>query len=525
MPRIEPIPLDELAEEPRRIIEDGVANGTYATPIPLQIFAYRTNQILMTNAARSSWGQQTLLGGRILELIRIRSAQLGECQPCMQSRKHDSISDEDVACLVSPGHSALTKQERLAVQFLDLLSADHHAIDDETYRELGSLYGRTNHRARLHVRQCHGSASIHPHPRCIRGQPTGDRLRPEPGRLRHHRRPGRSPRMSQTVFVTGATGLAGANVCRLLVERGDRVRALARATADTDPLVALGVEVVAGDVTDAQDVFRGATGSDAAIHCAALLGGASQNLPDFEAVNVQGTKNVLDAAERLGLRRVVAVSTGTFFDTSGGLDREDAPVSKEPSSDPYTVTKMAAFQDAMARAEAGQDVVSTHPGAIFGPSPVASNALGKTSFNRVLVSALRQRITQYLKFPVSWVYSDDVARGCILALDRGVSGERYMLDGRPEDVTSIAHACSRICELAGLGHRVEDVPPSDDPELARVFGPTLVAIAAKAASARPAQRDLTDTKTYKRLGYDPISLDDGLQNTTDWLRAIGKITS
>src|SRR5580704_12427764 len=140
MPRIEPIPLDQLAEEPRRIIEDGVANGTYATPIPLQIFAYRTSQILMTNAARGAWGQQSLLGGRILELIRIRSAQLGECQPCMQSRKHDSISDEDVACLVSPGHSALTKQERLAVQFLDLLSADHHAIDDETYRELGEVF-------------------------------------------------------------------------------------------------------------------------------------------------------------------------------------------------------------------------------------------------------------------------------------------------------------------------------------------------------------------------------------------------
>jgi dihydroflavonol-4-reductase len=329
--------------------------------------------------------------------------------------------------------------------------------------------------------------------------------------------------MTQTVFVTGATGLAGANVCRLLIERGDHVRALARASADTDPLVALGVEVIAGDITDADDVRRAATGSDSAIHCAALLGGASQHLPDFEAVNVDGTRHVLDAAEQLGLGRVVAVSTGTFFDTAGGLDREDAPVTKEPSSDPYTITKMAAFQDAMARAAAGQDVVSTHPGAIFGPSPVASNALGKTSFNRVLISALRQRITQYLKFPVSWVYGDDVARGCILALDRGVSGERYMLDGRPEDVVSIAQACSRICELAGLEHRVADVPPSDDPELAKVFGPTLVAIAAKAASDRPSRRDLTDTKTYKRLGYDPISLDDGLQNTTQWLREIGKI--
>ena len=84
---------------------------------------------------------------------------------------------------------------------------------------------------------------------------------------------------------------------------------------------------------------------------------------------------------------------------------------------------------------------------------------------------------------MSWVFADDIARGCILALDRGVSGERYMLDGRPEDVVSIAEACSRICELAGLDHRVEDIEPSDDPELAKVFGPTLVAIADKAAKA------------------------------------------
>ena len=140
MPRIEPIPMDELSEDSRRIIEDGVADGTYATPVPLQIFAYRTLQLQMTNAARGFMGKNSLLGPRIVELIRIRSAQLGECQPCMQSRKHDSISDEDVACLVSPGGSQLTEQERLAVNFLDLLSADHHAIDDDVYRELGTVF-------------------------------------------------------------------------------------------------------------------------------------------------------------------------------------------------------------------------------------------------------------------------------------------------------------------------------------------------------------------------------------------------
>ncbi len=140
MPRIEPIPLDKLADEPRRIIEEGVADGTYATAVPLQIFAYKTAQLLMINAARGVMGKQSLLGARIVELIRIRSAQLGECQPCMQSRKHESITDEDVACLVAPGGSQLTDQERLAVEFLDLLSADHHAIDDDVYRRLGEVF-------------------------------------------------------------------------------------------------------------------------------------------------------------------------------------------------------------------------------------------------------------------------------------------------------------------------------------------------------------------------------------------------
>ena len=329
--------------------------------------------------------------------------------------------------------------------------------------------------------------------------------------------------MSETILVTGATGLAGANICKHLIERGDRVRALARPAADTEPLDSLGVEVLPGDISSADDVRRAAAGGDAAIHCAALLGGASQNLSDFEAVNVQGTKHVLDAAEAVGMRRVVAVSTGTFFDTTGGLDREDAPVMKEPSADPYTITKMAAFQDAMTRAAKGQDVVTTHPGAIFGPSPVASNALGRTSFNRVLLSALRGRITRYLTFPVSWVFSEDIAEGCVLALDRGVAGERYMLDGQPEDVVSTADACNRICAMSGADHRVEDVAPTDDPDLLDVFGPTLVAIAFKLASVQPERRDMKDSKTYRRLGCNPISLDEGLRRTASWLVDIDRV--
>ena len=132
--------MHQLSSHSREIVEAGVAAGLYATPIPLQIFAYRSAQLEQVNMARTQLGAGTLLGGRILELLRIRSAQLGECEPCSQSRKHDSVTDEDVACLLTPQHDALTPQERIAVEFLDLLSGDHHAIDDEFYRRLGEHF-------------------------------------------------------------------------------------------------------------------------------------------------------------------------------------------------------------------------------------------------------------------------------------------------------------------------------------------------------------------------------------------------
>ena len=140
MPIIEPIPMDQLPPVTREVIENGCAEGLYATPIPLQIFAYNTRELLETHQHRRMMGDGTLLGGRIVELLRIRSAQLGQCQPCMQSRKHDSITEDDVACLLDVDGGDLTEQERLAVKFLDLLSADHHAIDADFYRELAKVF-------------------------------------------------------------------------------------------------------------------------------------------------------------------------------------------------------------------------------------------------------------------------------------------------------------------------------------------------------------------------------------------------
>src|SRR5246127_2778242 len=263
--------------------------------------------------------------------------------------------------------------------------------------------------------------------------------------------------MPSTIFVTGATGQTGGNVCEQLIQRGDQGPALVRNPEEASALSDIGVELVKGDIRDGDDVLRAAKGAEAAIHCAALLGGASQDLEDFKAVNMVGTTNVLDAAKAHGMRRVVALSTATFLDLSTGVDFEEAPVLQNPPDDPYTVTKLAAFLEAHQRAAAGEDVLTCHPGAIFGPAPVVERALHRTSFNRVLLAGMGGKIKRYLAFPVTWVAGADVAKGSIAALDQGVAGERYLLIGRPEDTFSTAGGINRACEIAGIDHRVEDL--------------------------------------------------------------------
>jgi nucleoside-diphosphate-sugar epimerase len=124
---------------------------------------------------------------------------------------------------------------------------------------------------------------------------------------------------------------------------------------------------------------------------------------------------------------------------------------------------------------------------------------------------------------MAWVAGADVAAGSIAALDRGVAGERYLLIGRPKDTISTAAGINRACEIAGIDHRVEDLDYRSDPEvLTREFGPTLMAVAEAAAKDVRAPRT-DDNLTSRRLGYTPMSFDDGLRLLIPWLRKLGRL--
>ncbi len=321
-----------------------------------------------------------------------------------------------------------------------------------------------------------------------------------------------------TYLVTGGTGLIGSNICRLLVDAGDHVRAMVRPGSDYQPLAGFGVEPLEGDITSPDDIVRSAAGCDAIINSAAVLGGAEQQLEEQRLTNVDGASHVFDAGARHDIR-VVTLSTTTFFKHDVSLT-EVSPVAADWSDDPYTVTKGSAYVEAMRRVnEEGQDIVIVVPGGTFGPGASVKRAMSPTSFNRAVRGAVNGKISEYVSYPVPWVYAEDVATCAIAATKVGLAGHKYLAFGA-EDAQSTAAFLNVACEEAGVSHRIAEVvlDPSD-PQSADRYGATLVDLAQR----RFPVPWFDNTQTRQTLGYAPRSLTEAMAETVEWLRANGQI--
>jgi len=142
VPRIEPIPWDELPAKARETIQAGMEAKKFSMAMPLQILAYAEHDHVPDDGNRHPYFAQHLLDGKLLELLRIRSAQLGGCEPCQASRKNENVTEEAVVCLTDPALRAdlLSTREKLAIEFLDRMCTDHHSIGDDMYRRLGEHF-------------------------------------------------------------------------------------------------------------------------------------------------------------------------------------------------------------------------------------------------------------------------------------------------------------------------------------------------------------------------------------------------
>jgi alkylhydroperoxidase family enzyme len=129
MARIEPIPWDELSPSARQLLQEGIDSGMYTTTVPMQILAYSSSALRAMHDSYTAMFRRGVLEPRLVELLRLHSAQAGACGPCSVSRKDESISDDDVACLADPTAERFTPREAAALRFFDQLAADHGVID------------------------------------------------------------------------------------------------------------------------------------------------------------------------------------------------------------------------------------------------------------------------------------------------------------------------------------------------------------------------------------------------------------
>jgi len=245
-------------------------------------------------------------------------------------------------------------------------------------------------------------------------------------------------------LVTGASGFVGAALARTLLAAGWQVRALVRAGSDRRNLQALTLETVIGDLTDPPSLRRAVEGCDAVFHAAADYRLWVPNPQSMYYVNVDGTRNLLDAAHRAGVARIVYTSSVACvgLPADGGPGTEQTPVSLADMVGHYKRSKFLAEQVALEAAARGVPVVIVNPAA-----PVGPRDLKPTPTGQMVLDAALGRTPAYVDTGLNVVHVDDVAVGHVLAFHHGRVGERYILGGENLPLRTI------LVEITGLAGR------------------------------------------------------------------------
>lgn len=251
-------------------------------------------------------------------------------------------------------------------------------------------------------------------------------------------------------FVTGASGFVGANLVHELTARGHGVKALLRPNADLRGLQGATYESVPGDVSDRAALEKAMRGCDWCFHVAASYHLWLRDYKPMYAANVEGTRNVIEAAAAAGCKRIVYTSTvgcialpvvnhGRVTPTD-----EASPVSGAQMSNHYKRSKWQAEQVARELAAKGWPVVIVNPSAPIGPRDVKPTPTGQ-----VILDFLNRQMPAYMDTGLNWVHVRDVAAGHILAAEKGRIGERYIL-GHAGGNWTMREALGVLAELSGL---------------------------------------------------------------------------
>ena len=324
-------------------------------------------------------------------------------------------------------------------------------------------------------------------------------------------------------LVTGATGFVGAAVARALLGARWQVRALARQGSDRRNLSGLDVEVVQGDLTDLDSLAAAAAGCDAVFHVAADYRLGARDPSQLYRNNVEGTRNVLEAARRAGVQRVVYTSSvatvGIPADGTPGDER--TPTTLDAMIGHYKRSKYLAEEVVREAALAGASVVIVSPSTPVGPGDVKPTPTGQ-----LVLDAATGRMPAYVDTGLNIVHVDDVAAGHLLAYERGLTGERYILGG--EDMT-LREILALVASLVGRKPpRVRlpyglVLPIAYFAEgFARLSGHS-GRITLEGVRMSRKRMFFCSEKAKRELGYSWRAPTDALRDAITWLRAQGAL--
>ncbi len=317
-------------------------------------------------------------------------------------------------------------------------------------------------------------------------------------------------------LLTGGTGIVGNSIARELSRRGRAVRALVRSPERGRALLPAGVEVVAGDVTDAASVRRAMDGCRVVYHAAGL---PEQWLPDaarFDEVNVGGTRTMVEAARALGVEKIVYTSTIDVFAWTPGVEFDESEIDAMPKGTAYERSKQAADRVVTDAVAAGLPAVFLHPSGVYGPAPAGSP--GMNDFIRDMAAG---KIPMLLPGGLPLVYAPDVAAGHVLAEERASVGARYILSESYWELAALAHA---VCAAAG-GGKVPRVMPSGVAHAVSAVGELVARVIRRPplipagqlhfleSGARPTSR-----RAQAELGWSPTPFRDALPATLAFVR-------
>ena len=330
---------------------------------------------------------------------------------------------------------------------------------------------------------------------------------------------------SKLALVTGGNGFVGCHVVRALLARGDQVRVLARENADLSALAGLPVEIVRGDLRYFDSVARAVSGCNEVYHVAADYRLWLTDPAPMYATNLEGTRYVIRAATAAGVSRIVYTSTvGALGIPHGGVGREDTPSSLAAMPGHYKRSKYMAEQAALDAAAAGAPVVIVNPS-----TPIGALDFKPTPTGRIIVDFLNRRMPAYLDTGLNIVDVEDVARGHLLAAERGRIGEKYILGG--ENLT-LKEFLGRLAAVSGLRAPKVRIP------YAVAFGFALGAEAfARTVTRRAPRASLTEVRMARKtmffdsskaraeLGYSPGPIDVAIEAAIEFFRSRGTAKS